>query len=185
MTAIRTGKAPKALMATRFVTKNVFRKTFSGKRFPENVFRKTFLVTKRVAMRAFGAFPVRIAVIFHADADFEVKSDVGSYFWHVFLTFFGPKCWSKFCVFCVCGPSLLSANAGIMVHQIFVDSSLTNTACVYLTSTSSCRTSSRWLCTCSAKLWKTAMRSTWGPGTKSALKSDMTNSTHRGIDWKH
>ena len=64
---------------------NVFWETFSGKRFPENVswktfFWKTFLVTKRVAMRAFGAFPVRIAVIFHADADFEVKSDVGNYF---------------------------------------------------------------------------------------------------------
>ena len=43
-------------------------------------FSKTFLVTKRVAVGAFGAFPLRIAVIFHADADFEVKSGVDSYF---------------------------------------------------------------------------------------------------------
>ena len=43
-------------------------------------FSKTFLVTKRVAVGAFGAFPLRIAVIFQADADFEVKSAVDSYF---------------------------------------------------------------------------------------------------------
>ena len=48
---------------------------------PENYpFSKTCLVTKRVAVGAFGAFPLRIAVIFHADADFEVKSGVDSYF---------------------------------------------------------------------------------------------------------
>ena len=51
-----------------------------GKCFPENVFQKTFLVTKMVAVGAFGAFPLRIAVIFQADADFEVKSAVDSYF---------------------------------------------------------------------------------------------------------
>ena len=44
------------------------------------IFSKTFLVTKRVAVGAFGAFPLRIAVIFQADADFEVKSGVVSYF---------------------------------------------------------------------------------------------------------
>ena len=46
--------------------------------------RKTFLVMKIVAVGAFGAFPLPIAVIFQADADFEVKSGVASYFWAVF-----------------------------------------------------------------------------------------------------
>ena len=40
---------------------------------------KTVLVTKIVAVGAFGAFPLRIAVIFQADADFEVKLAVDSY----------------------------------------------------------------------------------------------------------
>ena len=64
-------------------------------------FLKTFLVTKRVAVRAFEAFPGRIAVIFYADAESEVKSDVASYFWVVFLTFLGLKFWSKFLFFLV------------------------------------------------------------------------------------
>ena len=42
--------------------------------------KKTVLVMKIVAMGAFGAFPLRIAIIFQADADFEVKSAVDSYF---------------------------------------------------------------------------------------------------------
>ena len=46
-------------------------------------------------MRAFEAFPLRIAVIFHADADFEVKSAVDAYFRTVFLTLAGPKCFGK------------------------------------------------------------------------------------------
>ena len=52
------------------------------------LFSKTVLVTKRVAVGAFGAFPLRIAVIFHADADFEIKSAVDSYCWPVFFDIF-------------------------------------------------------------------------------------------------
>ena len=42
--------------------------------------KKNVLVMKIVAEGALGAFPLRIAVIFQADADFEVKSAVASYF---------------------------------------------------------------------------------------------------------
>ena len=51
-------------------------------------FLKTFLVTKRVAVGATEIIPKRIAVIFHADAESEVKSCVASYFWAVFWHFF-------------------------------------------------------------------------------------------------
>ena len=51
-----------------------------GRQPPPTCKEKTFLVTKMVAVGAFGAFPLRIAVIFQADADFEVKSAVDSYF---------------------------------------------------------------------------------------------------------
>ena len=44
------------------------------------LFLKPLLVMKIVAVAAFGAFPLRSAVIFQADADFEVKSAVDSYF---------------------------------------------------------------------------------------------------------
>ena len=51
------------------------------------LFLKTFFVMKivavvafGVAVGAFGAFPLRIVVIFQADADFEVKSAVDNYF---------------------------------------------------------------------------------------------------------
>ena len=47
-------------------------------------FSNTFLVTKRVAVGATEIIPKRIAVIFHADAESEVKGDVASYFWAVF-----------------------------------------------------------------------------------------------------
>ncbi len=40
---------------------------------------KTFLVMKIVAAGSFGAFPPRIGVIFQADADFEVKSAIGTF----------------------------------------------------------------------------------------------------------
>ena len=62
-------------------------------------FFENSLLMKIVAVAAFGAFPLRIAVIFQADADFEVKSAVDSYFSAVFWTFFGSKFWSKFSVF--------------------------------------------------------------------------------------
>ena len=74
---------------------------------------------KIVAVGAFGAFPLRIAVIFQADADFEVKSAVDSYFWTVFWHFLGQNFGQNFVFFCVCGPSLLSANAGIMTTKFF------------------------------------------------------------------
>ena len=51
-----------------------------GRQPPPDVQKKTFFVTKRVAVGAFGAFPLRIAIIFQAGADFEVKSGVDSYF---------------------------------------------------------------------------------------------------------
>ena len=47
-------------------------------------FLKTFLVTKRVAVGATEIIPNDFCVIFQADADFEVKSAVASYFWAVF-----------------------------------------------------------------------------------------------------
>ena len=64
-----------------------------------SIFLKSVLVTKRVAMRAFVAFPLRIAVIFQADADFEVKSAVASYFWAVFKHFLGQNFGQKIVFF--------------------------------------------------------------------------------------
>ena len=63
-------------------------------------FLKTFLVTKIVAVRAFSLFPARIAVIFQAGAEFEVKSDVASLFCIVFWPFLGQNLGIFFCVFC-------------------------------------------------------------------------------------
>ena len=57
------------------------------------------MVTKIVAVGAFGAFPLRIAVIVQADADFEVKSAVASYFWAVFKHFLGQNVGKKIVFF--------------------------------------------------------------------------------------
>ena len=71
--------------ATRFVTKKVFEKPFrEQKSRPRTRFLKTFLVTKRVAMGATEIIPSYFCAIFQADAEYEVKIDVASYFWPVF-----------------------------------------------------------------------------------------------------
>ena len=54
---------------------------------------------KIIAVSAFGAFPLRIVVIFQADADFEVKLAVASYFWAVFKHFLGQNFGQKFVFF--------------------------------------------------------------------------------------
>ena len=64
-----------------------------------DVQKKTVLVMKIVAVGAFGVFPLRIAVIFQADADFEVKSAVASYFWAVFKYFLGQHFGQTFVFF--------------------------------------------------------------------------------------
>ena len=51
----------------------------------------TDLVTKRVAVGAFGTIPICCRGFFQADADFEVKSAVASYFWDVFKTLLGQN----------------------------------------------------------------------------------------------
>ena len=66
------------------------------------LFFKTFLIMKIVAVRASVAFPLRIAVIFQAGADFEIKSAVASYFWSVFWTLFKGYFSLKFRPKCVC-----------------------------------------------------------------------------------
>ena len=87
---------------------NVFQKTFSGKRFPEkrfleNFFRETCLVTKRVAVGATEIIPSYFCAIFQADAEFEVKSAVASYFWAAVGHFLGQNFGHNFCFFWVCG----------------------------------------------------------------------------------
>ena len=52
-------------------------------------FKKTCLVTKRVAVGAMEIIPNDFCAMFQADADFEVKSAVASYFWPVFGHFLG------------------------------------------------------------------------------------------------
>ena len=56
---------------------------------------------KIAAVGAFGAFPLRIAVIFQADADFEVKSVVASYFGFVLSIFWAKILVKILCVFFV------------------------------------------------------------------------------------
>ena len=74
---------------------------------------KTCLVTKRVAVRAFGAFPLRIAVIFHADADFEIKSGVDSYFWTVLCHFLGKNVGQHFMFFVYVAPHSYQQMLGL------------------------------------------------------------------------
>ena len=62
-------------------------------------FLKTVLVTKRVAVGATEIIPNDFCVIFQADAEFDVKSDVASYFWAVFEHFLGQKFGQNFCFF--------------------------------------------------------------------------------------
>ena len=74
---------------------------------------KTFLVTKRVAVGATEIIPSYFCAIFQADAEFDVKSAVASYFWAVFGHFLGQNFGQNFVFFVYVAPHSYQQMLGL------------------------------------------------------------------------